>query len=77
MVRIALAQVSAKEGLRSPIFCYCEYCDAKFREHLGAESYANVAVLCSLQQAYGKQMSYPMAISRMLSDEQIPHLKRR
>jgi len=36
-----------------------------------------VAVLCSLQQAYGKQMSYPMAISRMLSDEQIPHLKRR
>ena len=41
---------------------------------LGAESYANVAVLCSLQQAYGKQMSYPMAISRMLSDEQIPHL---
>ncbi|MCK4590590.1 MAG: hypothetical protein KAT86_02470 [Candidatus Latescibacteria bacterium] len=41
---------------------------------IGAESYANVAVLCSLQQAYGKQMSYPMAISRMLSDEQIPHL---
>ena len=40
---------------------------------LGAEPYANVAVLCSLQQAYGKQMSYPMAISRMLSDEQVPH----
>ncbi|MCD6317830.1 hypothetical protein J7M02_02030 [Candidatus Aerophobetes bacterium] len=41
---------------------------------VGAKLYANVALLCSLQQAYGKQMSYPMAISRMLTDEQIPHL---
>jgi hypothetical protein len=41
---------------------------------VGSEPYANVGVLCSLQQAYGKRKTSFMAISRMLSDEQIPHV---
>ena len=41
---------------------------------VGSEPYASVGVLCSLQQAYGKRKTSFMAISRMLSDEQIPHL---
>ncbi|NJD01966.1 MAG: hypothetical protein FIA99_05080 [Ruminiclostridium sp.] len=41
---------------------------------LGSEPRASVGVLCSLQQAYGKRKSSYMALSRMLSDEQIPHV---
>jgi len=41
---------------------------------VGSEPYASVGVLCSLQQAYGKRKTSFMAISRMLSDEQIPHV---
>lgn len=41
---------------------------------VGLEPYANVGPLCSLQQAYGKRKSFYMAVSRILSDEQIPHL---
>jgi hypothetical protein len=40
----------------------------------GSEPRANVGVLCSLQQVYGKRKSSYMALSRMLSDEQIPHV---
>ncbi len=41
---------------------------------IDSQPYANVGVLCSLQQAYGRQKTSFMAVSRMLSDEQIPHV---
>ncbi|MEA3421860.1 MAG: beta-galactosidase trimerization domain-containing protein, partial [Acidobacteriota bacterium] len=44
-------------------------------EHLflGSKPYANVALFCSVEQAYAEYRTYAMAVSRMLLDEQIPH----
>ncbi|MCK4466457.1 MAG: hypothetical protein KAU83_12170, partial [Bacteroidales bacterium] len=41
---------------------------------LGSKPYTNVALLISGEQAYGGYKTYAMAVSRMLLDEQIPHV---
>ncbi|NIA10530.1 MAG: hypothetical protein GWP10_12570 [Nitrospiraceae bacterium] len=41
---------------------------------LGSKPYVNVAVFCSVEQAYGGYTTYAMAVSRMLSDAQVPHV---
>ena len=41
---------------------------------LGSKPYTNVALLISTEQTYAGYKSYAMAVSRMLLDEQIPHV---
>ncbi|MCK4464691.1 MAG: beta-galactosidase trimerization domain-containing protein [Bacteroidales bacterium] len=45
-------------------------------EHLflGSKPYTNVAILISVEQTYAGYKTYAMAVSRMLLDEQIPHV---
>ena len=41
---------------------------------LGSKPYTNVALLISGEQAYAGYKTYAMAVSRMLLDEQVPHV---
>ena len=41
---------------------------------LGSKPYTNVALLISTEQTYAGHETYAMAVSRMLLDEQIPHV---
>lgn len=59
----------AKEEIIKGVNEYNSFLEKK--EHLFLESkpYANVAIFCSVEQAYGGYKTYAMAVSRMLLDE--------
>ena len=64
----------AKEKIIKGVSEYNSFLAKNEHLFLGSKPYTNVALLISGEQAYAGYRTYAMAVSRMLLDEQIPHV---